>query len=92
MTPLEKQSHLASIAGNQAGSNAFEQSKAVLMQSNAEQLITGLDQLEHTITESSKESGRLGTRVFWLNIIITIATAIGAIATVVQAYVAFFKH
>lgn len=44
-----------------------------------------------SVEEIGKKSDELSQRIFWLNVILAVATAVGAIATVVLAVQAFIK-
>lgn len=43
-------------------------------------------QITKALEASSAANDKLGRRVFWLNVVLTIATVVGAIATVVMAF------
>jgi hypothetical protein len=44
-----------------------------------------LNALKNQLKENAESSDRLGVKVFWLNIVLALATLVGAIATVVIA-------
>jgi hypothetical protein len=43
--------------------------------------------LEAAITTAAKASDRLGNRVFWLNVVLTAATVVGAMAGLLAIFV-----
>ena len=92
MDPKDKKSHINSLEGNGPGSKAFERSKALIMHDDAEELNKSLIELNEHISTASKASSSLGRKVFWLNVVIAIATAVAAISTAINAYLTFFKN
>jgi len=62
----------------EVGSRLHEQVKAGI-------LVRCTEDLERVISEASRESSRLGRKIFWLNVVLSAATVVGAIATLVMA-------
>ncbi len=73
------------IGTAEAGSIVFEQQKAGILIRCTEDIEISINGLKEQLAENAKSSDKLSERVFCLNIILTIATVIGAIATVLIA-------
>lgn len=69
----------------QVGSQVHEQQKAALTVRCTEDIEASLSALKTQLKENAESSDRLGVKVFWLNIVLALATLVGAIATVVIA-------
>jgi hypothetical protein len=76
------------IASPMASPNGvgYERAKAELTAKLAQDIKTSLDTLNLSIVDSSRSSENLGKKIFWLNIILALATSVGAIATAFIAY------
>lgn len=66
----------------QVGSPVHEQQKAALTVRCAEDVEAALNGLRAQLKDNAESSDRLGSKVFWLNVILTMATVVGAAATV----------
>ncbi len=49
---------------------------------SANEIKKSVDEFRTSVVEIGKSSDRLSRRVFWLNVVLTVATLVGAIATV----------
>ena len=67
-------------------SPAHEQQKAGIIVRCTEDIEQSIKSLENQLVKNAEASDRMGTKVFWLNIILAIATLVGALATVVIAF------
>lgn len=67
------------------GTPVHEQMKAAITVRCTEDIETSLKSLENQIKENGKSSDRLGRKIFWLNVVLAMATLVGAIATIVIA-------
>ena len=79
---------ISAIAEPYATANGIrhERGKAELDAKIANEICKTIDSLKIAIIESSKTNDKLGKKIYWLNIILAIATFIGAIATAFIAY------
>ena len=69
----------------QVGSLVHEQQKAAITVRCTEDIETSLKSLEDQIKDNARSSDRLGRKIFWLNVVLAMATLVGAIATIVIA-------
>lgn len=69
------------------GSRAHEQQKMGIVVRCTEDMEKALGSLEKSMNHNSSVSDKLATKVYWLNVILAIATAIGVIATIVQLFI-----
>ena len=69
----------------EVGSVVHEQQKAGIVVRCTEDIETSIDGLKEQLAENAKSSDKLSGRVFFLNIILTAATVVGAIATALIA-------
>lgn len=77
---------LASLGSTGApGSMIHEQLKAAITVRCTEDIETAFTALTDQLAKNSDSNDRLAAKVFWLNVIITIATVVGALAAVTQA-------
>jgi len=67
------------------GSVVHEQQKAAIIVRCTEDIETAFSALTTQLARNSDSNDRLSTKVFWLNVVITIATVVGAVAAVAQA-------
>lgn len=51
-----------------------------------EKINSSLNELQQTIKESNQNSKKLSNKLLWLNVVLTIATVVGAIATAILAF------
>jgi hypothetical protein len=72
--------------GVEPGSVAFGQYQAALAVQAVKDLERVGQSLEAAITEAAKASDRLGSRVFWLNVVLTAATVVGALAALLAIF------
>jgi len=69
------------------GSRAHEQQKMGIIVRCTEDLEKALGSLEKSMNDNARASDKLATKVFWLNVILAIATAIGTVAAVAQFFI-----
>ncbi|MBI4618676.1 MAG: hypothetical protein HY739_00690 [Desulfobacterales bacterium] len=78
---------LSEIVGTaEPGSDVREQQKLGILVRCTEDIEAALKSLERSMSETANSSHELSKKVFWLNIILTIATAIGAIIAVLGLF------
>ncbi len=63
-----------------------ERAKAELAAKLTCEVCAALESLDLSIKSSTESNDKLGKKVFWLNIVLALATSVGAIATVVMAF------
>ncbi|MBB1274596.1 hypothetical protein [Psychromonas sp. SR45-3] len=64
------------------GERINEVEKAAISVKCSEDIVNALTSLEAQLKLNSDSSDRVGNKIFWLNIVLAIATAVGAAATV----------
>ena len=69
----------------QPGSIIHEQQKAAITVRCTEDIESAFSALASQLAKNSNSNDRLSGKVFWLNVLIAIATVVGALATVAQA-------
>lgn len=69
----------------QPGSIIHEQQKAAITVRCTEDIETAFSALTAQLAKNSDSNDRLAEKVFWLNVVITLATVVGAAAAVAQA-------
>ena len=69
------------------GSRAHEQQKMGIIVRCTEDLEKALGSLEKSMNDNARASDKLSTKVFWLNVILAIATAIGSVAAIAQLFI-----
>lgn len=84
ITGKNKNDILKEMSGPMPGSVAHEQQKAAIIVRCTEDIEVSLHSLSKELKESSESNEKLSVRVFWLNLILTLATVVGAVATVGQ--------
>ena len=62
-----------------------------IMVKSAQSIEKSIDMFNSTVVIFGNKSDALSTKVFWLNIILTLATAVGTFATVIMAIKMFLK-
>ena len=62
-----------------------EQQKAGIIVRCTEDLESSFKSLEEQLVKNATSSDKVGNRIFWLNVVLAIATIVGTIATVVIA-------
>ncbi len=67
------------------GSEVHEQRKAGIVVRCTEDIEISMNSLKEQLIENSKSSHELSNRLFWLNGVLTVATVLGAVATVLMA-------
>lgn len=79
---------LNAIGAMNAGSNAptFEKAKAELDLLCATNIVNSINDLNDSIKQNSISNESISKKLFWLNIALVAATAVGAFATIVIAY------
>jgi hypothetical protein len=82
-TKNEILAELALIA--QPGSIIHEQQKTAITVRCTEDIETAFSALTAQLAKNSDSNDRLAEKVFWLNVVITLATVVGAAAAVTQA-------
>lgn len=82
----DKSQILDDLAGTaQPGSRIHEQQKAAITVRCTEDLQDSLCSLGKQLEINAKSSDKVGQKIFWLNVVLALATLVGAIATVVIA-------
>lgn len=66
------------------GSRAHEQQKMGIIVRCTEDLEKALGSLEGSMNRNASASDKLATKVYWLNVILAVATTVGTIAAIVQ--------
>ena len=69
----------------QVGSEVHEQQKAALTVRCTEDIEQSLGALQAQLEQNAASSDKVSSRLFWLNVVLTFATVVGVIATVVIA-------
>jgi hypothetical protein len=77
----------ALVGTGQPGSPVHEQQKMGIVVRCTEDLEKAIGSLEKSMNLNASSSDRLAAKVYWLNVILAIATAIGAIATIAQLFI-----
>jgi hypothetical protein len=73
---------LNELAGTaQVGSQIHEQQKAALTVLCTEDIEASLKSLENQLKLNSESSDKVGNKIFWLNVVLALATIVGAVAT-----------
>lgn len=71
---------LSEIVGTaMLGSDVREQQKLGIVVRCTEDIEMAFKSLEHSMTETARSNHELSQKIFWLNVVITIATILGAI-------------
>ena len=73
-------------SGLEPGSVMHLQASSALQSKIVDEASELLGGLEDAITTAAAASDRLGRKVFWLNVILVVATAVGAFAAVWSAF------
>jgi len=78
---------LKEIGAMNAGSNAptFEKAKAELDLLCATNVVNSINDLNSSIKQNSISNESISKKLFWLNIALIAATAVGAVATIIIA-------
>lgn len=63
-----------------------EQYNVAIMAKSAQDIEKSINQFNNTVDVLGKKSDELSKKVFWLNIILTIATVVGAVATFISVF------
>jgi hypothetical protein len=78
---------LEAMAGTaQPGSAIHEQQKSAILVRCTEDIEDAFQELGSQLTESVIATEKMSNRIYWLNVVLAIASLTGAIATVVIAY------
>lgn len=78
---------LEAMAGTaQPGSTIHEQQKSAILVRCTEDVESAFQTLGTQLTESAKATEKMSNRIYWLNVALTVATLVGAVAT---AFIAF---
>ncbi len=56
------------------------------IQASAKEIKEAVDQFKKVVQDAGKSSDKLSAKLFWLNVILTIATVVGAVATAVLTF------
>jgi hypothetical protein len=62
-----------------------EQQKAAITVRCTEDIEASLKSLEEQLVKNAESSDKVGNKIFWLNVVLAIASLVGAIATVAIA-------
>lgn len=68
----------------QPGSVVHEQQKMAVLVSSVEDLQHALHELGRQLSRSATTNDSLARKVYWLNVVLTVATVVGAVAALVQ--------
>jgi hypothetical protein len=83
----DKDELLADLVGTgEVGSPVHEQQKVAILVRIGEDLEAGMDRLRQSIDQAASSSESLGRRVFWLNLVLIVATTVGAFAALWSAF------
>lgn len=63
-----------------------ERAKAELGAKLSIDICSALEQLNSSVIASTESSDKLSKKIFWLNIVLALATSVGAIATAAMAF------
>lgn len=66
------------------GTPEFEQMKITMQVRSISGLVSSLDALHRSVIKSTESSDKLSTRVFWLNVVIAVATVAGVIISLLS--------
>ncbi len=81
----DKNQILTEILGTgMPGSMAHEQQRMGIIVRCTEDVEKAIGSLEKSMNANASANDRLATKVYWLNVILTVATGVGTIATVIQ--------
>jgi len=84
----DKNEILSALVGTaQPGSPVHEQQKMGIVVRCTEDLEKALGSLEKSMNDSASASDKLSAKVYWLNVILAIATAVGTIAAIAQLFI-----
>ena len=84
----DKNEILSALVGTaQPGSPVHEQQKMGIVVRCTEDLEKALGSLEKSMNDNASASDKLAAKVYWLNVILAIATAVGTIATMAQLFI-----
>lgn len=84
----DKNEILRELVGTaQPGSPVHEQQKMGVVVRCTEDLEKALGSLEKSMNDNASASDKLSAKVYWLNVILAIATAVGTIATIAQLFI-----
>ncbi len=84
----DKNEILNALAGTGVpGSLAHEQQKMGIIVRCTEDLEKAIGSLEKSMNDNARSSDRLAAKVYWLNVILAIATAVGTIAAIAQLFI-----
>ena len=88
MEGKDKNEILNALVGTaQPGSPVHEQQKMGIVVRCTEDLERALGSLTKSMNDNASASGKLAAKVYWLNVILAIAAAVGTIATIAQLFI-----
>ncbi len=68
----------------QPGSEVHEQQKMAIIVRCTEDLEKAVDRLRESLAQSASSADKLSNRVFWLNVVITLATVAGVVVAILK--------
>lgn len=77
----------ALVGTGQPGSPVHEQQKMGIVVRCTEDLIEAIGSLEKSMNDNAGASDKLAAKVYWLNVILAIATAVGTVAALAQLFI-----
>ena len=87
VTEKSKNEILEAMPGTaEPGSPIHEQQKSAILVRCTEDIEDSFQKLGAQLTESVTATEKMSNRIYWLNVVLAVASLIGAIATVVIAY------
>ena len=75
---------LVLLETQEPGTTRQEQLKMTLIGEYTKVISASLERLRTSFEENAKSNDRLGVKVFWLNVVLTAATVVGALVVVLQ--------
>jgi hypothetical protein len=75
---------LVLLETQEVGTTRHEQLKMTLIGENTKIVAGSLERLRESFQENAKSNDRLGAKVYWLNVILTVATVVGSVVAVLQ--------
>lgn len=69
----------------QPGSSIHEQQKAAISARCTEDIEAAMAKVEAQLKVNAESSDKVASKIFWLNVVLALATLVGAVATVVIA-------
>jgi len=77
----------ALIGTAEIGSQVHEQQKMGIVVRCTEDMEKALGSLEKSMDENASANDKLAAKIYWLNVVLTIATVVGTIAAIAQIFI-----